>query len=419
MFLQVDRLNPSVLMSSPANEKTNKHGDTLLWASGAHYIIHSENMLEICERGGFSYAWSPLCWGFSAAQTHRSPHPESHTKQTLCKPWDGRLETMRGSNKSSAYSHGRQAVQTVSWTCHWCHLHQYQSGDDIIVHFILLKILMSVYILESVHWGMQFYLLNMALHRIINLSERERSQLNDRFWMLRLIKLSVTWHLWNKHTGNPPVSQRTRARRSLRSCWAQRWRGRWGILQGGDGSGCTLPAGWWRSRSVLLNSCTGRSFSSGAPAFCQRTGEWHEQYHVNICVTLWMCWLYIKRQCNSWMLFCHDEWRLIQLLHPCLHTSSGSWEKRNKKIKCKNLWKCCKFSTEASSVTDNGVFNAASYLVDGKANGFHVLPQFPHFPPVLLHQAHNESAALLLTIVRVIIHIIQLYDKLWIHPEGV
>lgn len=40
---------------------------------------------------------------------------------------------------------------------------------------------MSVYILESVHRGMQFYLLNMALHRIINLSEREGSQLKDRF----------------------------------------------------------------------------------------------------------------------------------------------------------------------------------------------------------------------------------------------
>lgn len=74
---------------------------------------------------------------------------------------------------------------------------------------------------------------------------------------------------------------------------------------------------------------------------------------------------------------------------------------------------------EASFVTDNGVFKAAAYLVDGKANGFHVLPQFPHFPPVLLHQAHNEGAALLLTIVRVIIHIIQLYDKLRVHPEGV
>lgn len=48
---------------------------------------------------------------------------------------------------------------------------------------------------------------------------------------------------------------------------------------------------------------------------------------------------------------------------------------------------------------------ATLYLIDGKANGLHVLPHFPHTAPVLLHQAHNNGAALL-TIIRVIIHLI-------------
>lgn len=58
------------------------------------------------------------------------------------------------------------------------------------------------------------------------------------------------------------------------------------------------------------------------------------------------------------------------------------------------------------------------YLIDGKADGLHVLTHFPHTAPVLLHQAHNEGAALL-TIIRVIIHLMQLYDKLRIHPKGI
>lgn len=58
------------------------------------------------------------------------------------------------------------------------------------------------------------------------------------------------------------------------------------------------------------------------------------------------------------------------------------------------------------------------YLIDGKTDGLHVLSHFPHAPPVLLHKAHQEGATLL-AIIRVIILLVQLDDKLRVHPEGV
>ena len=64
------------------------------------------------------------------------------------------------------------------------------------------------------------------------------------------------------------------------------------------------------------------------------------------------------------------------------------------------------------------ILKAAPYVVDGKADGLHVLPHFLHTASVLLHQAHDEGAAIL-TIIRVIIRLFQLYDKLRIHPEGI
>lgn len=69
-------------------------------------------------------------------------------------------------------------------------------------------------------------------------------------------------------------------------------------------------------------------------------------------------------------------------------------------------------------ITCTVILKAALYLIDGKADGLHVLPHFPHTAPVLLHQAHDEGAALL-TIIGVVVHLIQLNDELRIHPEGV
>lgn len=63
-------------------------------------------------------------------------------------------------------------------------------------------------------------------------------------------------------------------------------------------------------------------------------------------------------------------------------------------------------------------FEAGSHIINCKSDGFHALPHLLHLTSVLLHQAYNESAALL-SIVRVIIHVVQLYDKLRVRPEGV
>lgn len=52
-------------------------------------------------------------------------------------------------------------------------------------------------------------------------------------------------------------------------------------------------------------------------------------------------------------------------------------------------------------------------LIDGKANGLHVLPHLPHAAPVLLHQTHDDGTALL-AFIRVVIRLLQLYHKLGI-----
>lgn len=143
-------------------------------------------------------------------------------------------------------------------------------------------------------------------------------------------------HLWKKHTGSPPVSQRTPAHKSLRSCQAQTWRGWWGTLQGEDRCGCTPLAGWWRSRSALLNSCAGRSSSSGALAFCQSTGKWHTCSTVTWGRPLPSLWPTTFLYCVYSVIFSTENWTIMQqflwllilqgkkCLHLCIHTSSGS-----------------------------------------------------------------------------------------------
>lgn len=59
-----------------------------------------------------------------------------------------------------------------------------------------------------------------------------------------------------------------------------------------------------------------------------------------------------------------------------------------------------------------------SDLIDGVADGLHVLSHSPPSALVLLHQANDDGASLL-AVVGVVVHIIQLDDKLRIHPEGV
>lgn len=57
-------------------------------------------------------------------------------------------------------------------------------------------------------------------------------------------------------------------------------------------------------------------------------------------------------------------------------------------------------------------------LIDGKANGVHVLPHLPLLPTVLLDQPNEESAAPL-RIIRVLIFFLQLDQILRVRPESV
>lgn len=60
----------------------------------------------------------------------------------------------------------------------------------------------------------------------------------------------------------------------------------------------------------------------------------------------------------------------------------------------------------------------AAHLVDGEANGLHVLSDLSHFATVLLDQTHNEAASHFI-ISRIIILLLQLDQKLRVHPERV
>lgn len=62
--------------------------------------------------------------------------------------------------------------------------------------------------------------------------------------------------------------------------------------------------------------------------------------------------------------------------------------------------------------------NSPSHLIDCIANSLHVLPHFPPTALILLHEADDDGAALL-TIIGVIVHLLQLNDKLRIQPEGI
>lgn len=99
--------------------------------------------------------------------------------------------------------------------------------------------------------------------------------LNLKLVLIFILSLRIWKYFCEDHTQSQLVSQRTPAHRSLRSCWAQRWKGWWGILLGEDRSGCTLLAGWWRSQNGLLRNCVGKNLSSDALAFCQSTTKWH------------------------------------------------------------------------------------------------------------------------------------------------
>lgn len=60
------------------------------------------------------------------------------------------------------------------------------------------------------------------------------------------------------------------------------------------------------------------------------------------------------------------------------------------------------------------------YLVDGEADGLHVLAVAALAAPVLLHQRQQEAAARLppARLVPVVVHLLQLDLKLRVDPEG-
>lgn len=59
---------------------------------------------------------------------------------------------------------------------------------------------------------------------------------------------------------------------------------------------------------------------------------------------------------------------------------------------------------------------AKTDLIDGIADGVHVLPLLPQLPSVLLDQAHHHAAASLV-VVRVVVLLVQFDHKLRVHPE--
>jgi len=60
------------------------------------------------------------------------------------------------------------------------------------------------------------------------------------------------------------------------------------------------------------------------------------------------------------------------------------------------------------------------YLVDGEADGLHVLAVAALAAPVLLHQRQQEAAAGLApaALVRVVVHLLQLHLELRVDPES-
>lgn len=60
----------------------------------------------------------------------------------------------------------------------------------------------------------------------------------------------------------------------------------------------------------------------------------------------------------------------------------------------------------------------APHLIDGEANGVHVLPLFTELPAVLLDQADHKTASIL-SVIGVIVLLVQLDHKLRVRPEGV
>lgn len=161
--------------------------------------------------------------------------------------------------------------------------------------------------------------------------------------------------------------------------------------------------------------------------FARVLGKWHAcktvtwehpvplllTYHFFFYTTLYLFLYFVNIPTFSLNNHSAPGNTLIKHLHLCIHTSSGSYKKA-KTNQMSEYVKCYKYNLHYFIVTLKG----PPYLIDGKANGLHVLPHFPHPPSVLLHQAHDDGAALL-AIIGVIIHILQLYDKLRIHPEGV
>lgn len=64
------------------------------------------------------------------------------------------------------------------------------------------------------------------------------------------------------------------------------------------------------------------------------------------------------------------------------------------------------------------VLRVTSHLVDGEANGVHVLPMAAVAPAVFLHKSHQQAACGLL--VRGIVILLQKgHLILWVDPEGV
>lgn len=70
------------------------------------------------------------------------------------------------------------------------------------------------------------------------------------------------------------------------------------------------------------------------------------------------------------------------------------------------------------SKTSHELHIHAPHLIDGESHCVHVFAHFPHSSAVLLDHTHHQTAGVV-AIIRLVIHLIQLDQKLRVGPEGV
>lgn len=106
--------------------------------------------------------------------------------------------------RSLACLHVRQAVQKVFWICHLYHLHQHQSRDNKVAcfHRCPQNIINVTSSSNDFMEGMWFYLLDMAVYRIINFPKSKTKGHSYTLILNSMIFMSyhLTWHLFVKGT---------------------------------------------------------------------------------------------------------------------------------------------------------------------------------------------------------------------------